>query len=362
PLRIPHPDAPLHLYRHLLREATYVSPICRPWTTDRIKARFRNPRSRFVKEPKGDIKKAHKALRFLRAANAGHVERMVMLCYLATGRHGKRRRELSASYLAKEPPVDSSSLEELTTSRNVTSDKQSRRLKGTEKRFSHPDWLDNWSTDKMKALAESQYANQQNDWPHQMRRLFDPRKHLPTENCWGQPFNPKLARRKLAKHYVQLLKSLIPPLPQGEWDQLKQLTLGEAEASMFDIPSRRPVATPMSSPNGSSKPDDGKNTLLDRHWDWARYATRSIRHIEVGNSRNKRVLSGGVDENPRGQGHPIGVRAFKPRSLRRNIYGKVWLASPTMKKRPNGTWNITWGNVSPKFTQPSKNDLSFFKG
>lgn len=105
PLQIPHPDSLLHLYRHVLREVTYLPPFCRSWVRDTVQAKFRDHR-------RPSVKRAHHALRFLRSANSGHYDRMRHLFYLATGRKGKRYRELSRTNLAKEPPPNSDALHE----------------------------------------------------------------------------------------------------------------------------------------------------------------------------------------------------------------------------------------------------------
>lgn len=334
PLQIPHPNTPLHLYRHLLREATYLPPLCQPWITQRIQARFRDCRHK--EEPKLYIKDAHHYLRYLRSANAGHVQRMLRLCYLATGRIGKRRRLLGRSELASSPPASSAEL-----------DKKIRLTNGKQRQ---PDWLDNWDIDKIKAIAHSQSDEQTNNWPYQMRRTIDPIRALPTENCFGRPLSQKLTRNKLKKHWATILRQLMPPLPRGEWDQLGAMTRGEADAQHYKIPTRRPVA------QSHFTSSDNKRPI------WSDFVTRPVRSIERKNSRKMKSLSGGEDEDPRGHGRVIGTRVLGPRKLRRSIYGRVWQASPIVDKNPRtGNWSVTWGSSESAISRPSKKDLQFFQ-
>ncbi|KAI1405003.1 hypothetical protein F4819DRAFT_494420 [Hypoxylon fuscum] len=335
PLQISHPNTPLHLYRHLLREATYLPPLCRPWITYRIQARFRD--CRHQEHPKPYIKDAHHHLRYLRSANTGHVQRMLRLCYLAMGRAGKRRRLLGAAELASLPPSSSAELDE--------------RTKVVAGKRRGPDWLDNWSVEKVQAIAFSQSGKQGKSLPYQMRKSVDPLRVLPKENCFGRPLSEKLARNKLKKHWVSVLQQLLPPLPRGEWDQLGAMTRGEADAQHYELPMRRSVA---------QSPSIGSDTIRPA---WIGFVTKSVRSMERRNSRKMKSLSGGEDEDPRGHGRPIGVRVLGRRRLRRSIYGRLWEASPIMDKNPrSGKWSVTWGDNEKIISRPGKKDLQFFQG
>ncbi|KAI1078010.1 hypothetical protein F5B20DRAFT_250264 [Whalleya microplaca] len=338
PLQIPHPSAPLHLYRHLLREASYLPPLCQPYITERIRDRFRD-----CSEPHRDtkvyIKEAHHSLRYLRSATAGHVERLLHLCYMATGRVGKRRRQLASALLAPSPSMNSSELD------------QSIRLKIAHS-HREPDWLDNWSTGKIKAIAASQVQQQSNAWPQQMRRMFDPIRAIPNENSFGRPLTNRLSRNKLKSHWASVLHQLLPPLPRGEWDQLGALVHGQAEPMHYQMPKRRPVAQ-----SASVTTEDAEQ------WDWTKYVTAPVRSIERGSSRRMKSLTGQQDEDPRGQGRPIGVRVLGPRRFRRALYGRVWETSPVVQQKPQtGKWGITWGKSDPKVSNPARKDFMFFQG
>ncbi|KAI0376310.1 hypothetical protein F5Y04DRAFT_213455 [Hypomontagnella monticulosa] len=335
PLQIPHPNTTLHLYRHILREATYLPPLCQPYITQRIKTRFRDCLHK--PDPKPYIKDAHHSLRYLRSANAGHVERLVRLCFMATGRVGKRRRVLAKSELSSRPALNSAELDEKTRPDN---DKQKRP----------PDWLDNWSIEKVTAIAQSQSQISGANWPFSMRRSINPARVIPTENCFGRPLSKKLARNKLKRHWISVLRRLLPPLPAGEWDQLGAMARGEADAQHYKMPTRRPVAQSHSTSLDTKEPK------------WADFVTKPVRSIERGNSRKMKSLSGCEDEDPRGHGRPIGLRVLGRRKLRRAVYGRAWEASPMLTENPKfGKWSVVWGNSEPVIPRPSEKDMRFFR-
>ncbi|KAI2633534.1 hypothetical protein GGS26DRAFT_50429 [Hypomontagnella submonticulosa] len=334
PLQIPHPNTPLHLYRHLLREATYLLPLCRPYITQRIQSRFRECRRK--PDPKPFIKDAHHYLRYLRSANAGHVKRILRLCFLATGRVGKRSRLLGKSELSNNPAASSTELGKKTELDN-----------GKQRPL---DWLDNWSVPKIMAVAQSQSQQSGPDWSFNMRRLINPDKVIPTEDIFGRPLSKKLARNKLKKHWVSVLRQLVPPLPQGEWDQLGAMVRGEADAQHYELPPRRPVAQSLSTSSDTKKPQ------------WTDFVTRPVRSIERGSSRKMKSLTGREDEDPRGHGRPIGLRVLGRRKLRRAIYSRVWEASPLLVENPHSKKSsVVWGKSEQAAPQPTKKAMRFFQ-
>ncbi|KAK7926877.1 hypothetical protein PG985_003875 [Apiospora marii] len=356
PSRLPHPDSAIHLYRHLLREATYVPPYCRPWVTEVIRSKFRDDR-------RPNIHKAHQSLRYLRSANSGHLDRTRRLCFLASGRLGKRRRLLASSSLGKEPAESSEALElKPLFPPATTNGKETTAAASGSNRKPQPDdtliesWLDNWDVEKIKAIAGAQVRSPNTNWPKQMRKTYDPASALPKMNAWGKPFKPQTTKRKEQKHYARVLADLMPPVPQGEWDLLQDLSMGQAEAKMFDVPTRRPIATmPVAVPNSSA------NTAHE--WNWEAYATKPVRAVERGNSRVFKSLSGAHDTDPRGQGRPIGVKSFKPRRLRRSIYSRVWEATPILQKsKGKGKFQVTFGAARRELSPATTSDLQFFSG
>ncbi|KAK7748228.1 hypothetical protein SLS62_008779 [Diatrype stigma] len=228
-----------------------------------------------------------------------------------------------------------------------------------------PDWLDNWSTEKLLAMAHSQIANQGGNWPHTMRRLIDPRRAIPKENSFGRPLTKKLVRNKLKRHYSSILRQLMPPLPQGEWDRLKDLANGRASGPYdMKMPPRRPVAQPVFlTKNDSYKLF--KYSGQPEEESWVKYALKPVRQIERGNSRTMKSLTGELDRDPRGQGRPIGARrTLGARKLRRGIYGHLFEMCSTMTQNPRtGKWNVTWGSRELEVSRPTTPAaLGFFQG
>lgn len=372
PLQIPHPTNALHLYRHILREATYLPPLARPWTYAQIKSRFRSCRQ--TDHVKRNLNVAHRQLRFLRAANAGHVDRMVRVCFLAAGRVGKRKRQLAGAYLSAPAPENSEALE---TVSNPPSDAM-RRLqlaawgktpesggkggKGSLAATLAPSWMEAWDLPKVRRLAQSQYDHQvaTYEWviKNKMRRVIDPARSVITENCWGLPLKPRQMTHRLQKHWRSVLRALMPPLPRGEWDFLKSVVDGTAPESTYAVPKRRPVASLLA---GSDSPHI--STREESNWDWAKHATVPIRKLERLNSRRMMALSGSKPEQASFQGRPIGVRTLSPSYIRRGIYAKIWQTSPLMEKNAKGEWTVTWGTqAAPKPSVAAPSDRGFFQG
>ncbi|KAI1173262.1 hypothetical protein F4777DRAFT_589993 [Nemania sp. FL0916] len=355
PLQIPHPTTPLHLYRHLLRESTYLPALCRPWIASRIQQRFRD--RRWTKPADAHVKEAHSSLRYMRSANSGHVKRLERLCFMATGRVGKRRRILATTQLSHRPPADTDGLEQSRIEAAMvrpeppkSSGKTAISAIPASLKF---DWLDNWSVDMLEALSRSQLSQQATDWPKAMRRALDTRKITEGKNCFGRPYSPRLKRNKFKKYYVSVLRQILPPLPQGEWDHLASLVQGDANVDELTIPCRRPVAQPVRKPRNGKAAD---------HWDWSRHALTPARVIERPSNRQQKSLSGEEDHDPRGHGTPLGIRFISPRKLQR-IYCRIWTMSPTMKQDPRSQkWSVTWGKDDRKISPASASDMMFFEG
>lgn len=345
-----------------------------------IKSRFRDCQK--VEESKRYVKVAHRQLRYLRAANAGHTERMVRICFLAMGRLGKRRRELFNAYLKRSLPEDLATSEKESDSSSdamrrlsaaawglsLNSKPQANKKKEESQIVATwgPSWLEKWDLEKVRVLGESQYSHQENtsDWvkENKVRRTIDPRKVVITENCWGLTLKPRQMTHRLQKHWISVLSSLMPPLPQEEWDTLRDIAEGKAPKELWKPPPRRPVAVSTEEDHTATR--DVNETAP---WDWENYATIPIRKLERKNSRRMKGISGISDENnenPYRDDHPIGVRAFKSRSLKRHIYGRVWQASPVMSLNSKGRWAVKWGGAKkePMPSKPGFSDLQFFHG
>ncbi|KAJ4289349.1 hypothetical protein N0V88_007100 [Collariella sp. IMI 366227] len=340
-LRIPHPQTPLHLYRHLRREASYLPPLARTFADSQIEARFRKSQKDEANKCQKRLRNAHHELRILRAANAGDMARMQRVLFRAFGRVGRRRRELMTDLLARDPPKNTEELEKYIAELAAIA---------TEER--PVDWLDSWDVDRLRALARSQAQAELPNPPKPDLTLkqTQPTKVIPEENSWGRQLTPKLARTKLKNMWRLVADKCMAPLPREEWEKLGSIVKGEVPDAKWLPPPRRPVAQCLAGP------EEG------RSWNWQYYATKPVAVVDRPARRRSKLLSGAVDDNsPGGDPLPIGRHNFTPRTWRR-MMEHVWKLSPTIEKAPSGRgWNIEWGKTEFKPVSASTGSLEFFK-
>lgn len=363
---------PLHIYRQLLREASYLPPVCQSFARSQIRTRFRvhqsDPPASRAPATRLRLRRARHDLRYLWAANNGLASNMFRILLLAYGRIGKRRRTLMANFVAKEMPVDSAALEaqiraevaeaEAEAGRRERKSKKDESGKNcaTTRRALRPDWLDAWDLPKLHVLAASQARR--SFWspkPEIKGNKLKPENDIPTENSWGRPLPMKLARSKLRKWYKLLVNRLMPPVARGEWDTLRLLATGQPDRSLWAMPSRRPRAKSWL----PGDKEDGEKT-----WDWRRYATEPVRSIERGSSRSQKARTGEEGEAPYGLGPPIGLQNYDRLRMWQRLYTKVWLMTPTMaeSETQKGRWDIHWGQTSREVPVATPMQTAFFEG
>lgn len=350
-------DPTLQIYRGLLREASYLPPVCQPYIRQQIVSRFR----RHAADPptcpqtRHRVRQARHDLRFLYAANNGLVDNLYRILLLVFGRTGSRRRLLIHALLQHDPPADSAQLEAA-----IARDADARTYTAKDGSLAQraPDWLDKWDTSKLRALAASQAKRgpAHSPRPDIKARQTDPAARLPRMNIWERPLPAKLARSKLRKGYVRLIHRVLPPLPTSDWQTLRALALGHADSSaLCQIPCRRPPAAPL---NGDHD-DHGASTP----WRWHAYATEPVRSVDRASSRSERGRTGHPVPGPHGEGAAIGLHRYTPRLLRR-LFAKVWEMTPTMEAKPGveGKWDIVWGKVAKDVPVAAAAHAVFFEG
>lgn len=342
PLRIPHPQTPLHLYRHLLREASYLPPLARPVVDQQIKERFRKHYNDKEEEAKKRIKTANHELRSLRAANAGDMARMRRVLLLSFGRLGRRRRQLMAELLQHEVPKNTEELEKYAT-------KAAAALLEDRKH----DWFDSWNVDKLCAFARSQVDAALNNPPRPplTSNQTVPWKYLPKEDSWGRPLPPRLVRTKTKKLWKLVAEKTMPPLPKEEWERLGEIAEGKVRGPEVLPPPRRPVAQSMFG-NGQEV----------RAWNWEQYAVRPVSLVDRPANRRNKLLSGAVDDNtPTGDPQPLNCHKFTARTWRR-LMGSIWQLTATMEPKPTGKgWAVQWGKPKFQVSAATTGDMEFFK-
>ncbi|KAL2020633.1 hypothetical protein VTK56DRAFT_8123 [Thermocarpiscus australiensis] len=341
PLRIPHPKTTLHLYRHLLREASYLPALARPFVDDQIKGQFRRHKADEAERCKRHIRQAHHDLRFLRAANAGDIVRMRRVLLRALGRVGRRRRELMADLLHREAPTNTNELEKYASEAAAIASER-RKL----------DWLDGWDVDKLRVFARSQAGAGLPNPPRAPITVFQtvPAKCIPTENAWGRPLTPKLYRTKLKKMWKAVADKCLPPLPKEEWDVLGGIAQGRVRDPRQLPQPRRPVAQSI-----FGEPEAPA-------WNWQAYAIRPVSVVDRQASQRNKLLSGAVDDNtPTGDPQPVNCHNYTPRTWRR-LLANVWQLTATMEKRPTGRgWNVVWGKLEYQAPPATGRNMEFFR-
>lgn len=238
---------PIHLYRSLLREASYLPlATCRTYIKDFIKQSFhryhpQRDRPRFPTP--GAPPQAHKGNReltlqrqtallkrgrqfhsMLVRANQGSLKPFEKILSMTYGRIGRRRYELLHGFNS---PV-------LTTRGPPPEDRAPEPRKAKRSPYWKPPL-------QMEALLASQ-AKQQNLMPRNTRPKVKVPFQVTTEtNIWGKPISEKRRVNQLHKWYEQNTRGVLPPLPAQEYKELLGMVTGETE--LPPAPTRRPMGT-----------------------------------------------------------------------------------------------------------------------
>ncbi|KAI4127347.1 MAG: hypothetical protein LQ347_004639 [Umbilicaria vellea] len=149
--------------------------------------------------------KARKALSLLVRANAGHLRPLERVLLLTYGRIGKKRHELMQFLREPNVPTDSIALAKLS--------------------LAEPDKKPGL-TEKMTVLIKSQNAHGRfvsADRP-KTKKL---KPEIPEFNSWGRPLPQKRVRNIERNWYADVLDSIVAPLPESEWDRLRDLAVGQ---------------------------------------------------------------------------------------------------------------------------------------
>lgn len=327
---------PLHLYRHLLREATYLPKPCAPYVRQQITTRFRkhkkdDPQARLTKRR---LRAAQSQLRSLHAANAGVIDDMEHILHLTLGRWGRRRRILMIQNFRTNPQPNDT--------RPGFSRGMPLSLPHQTLHHGQPleeDWLDSWDLPKLAALAASQAKHTYFSMKPELkeRQLKITEDEIPAENALGRPFGAKAARSKLRKWYKYIIDKLMAPLPRDEWEALGRLARGEEHA--WDVggpPPRRKMC---------GEAETTTTTMTKKkQWDWRVYAVEPVRSVERAQSRSMKARTGEEGEGPYGLGRAIGLHNYERERLWRRLYSRIWQATPTMELMEDGKkWKVEWG-------------------
>ena len=252
----------LHLFRALLREASYLpDPAARRFFHNHIIRRFRAdcPRKKSLnsllkndnianeekvsRRSRAHLAEARQNLTLLTNANRGSPTHLQKILEMAYGRRGKRKHELLKEVLPDNViPADETAVQRLAGVVDV--DRASPVAK--EPRLS----------DKLLALVKSQKA--QKDQLFSKPNVKSTQPDIPETNSWGRPFPRCRAKNLMKRWYSQTLDRLVPPLPVQEWNRLRDLATGKYPSGM---PPKRRIRAP-----GWFELDDKEYEYPKRGW------------------------------------------------------------------------------------------------
>jgi len=331
-----HSTEVFHIYRRILRAITYLpDSSARTYAHNEVVQRFRRHRLKTTPEHivLNRVKRARQSTRCLERATHGSSEDLQKVLMHTYGRAGARRRELIKDLLRPDEsvlPKDDTALQKL-----------------IEKPGVEPP-IDQKLNPKVAAFIASQRANQpkQSDKP-KIRQLEKPKKTI-----WDREPVTKLQNSRWLKWWAQVLDKLLPPVPQHEWDRLRDLALGRIPLDEF--PKRR------------SKPMEKNEQQEDMAYRYLQLKLRSEavkldgaifdpgRGLEVKTKTEEEILI---------ESH----NALVPRA-RRRLYGHVWSLTPTMSQdEATKRWTVIWGTgksliAAGIFNQASARDMELFEG
>lgn len=237
---------PVHIYRALLRECTYLpdpnsQTFIKGWVSDSFRRYLpRDPIKKVCKPISITPQRASTVLRrgrhlmhILRRANEGYTEPFEKVLRWTYARTGKRKRVMIAKLTGDEEPTN-----EFQESDHEAPIKFSR------------DWK---PSPTIMALLRSQHRHQE----HMVWQgpKVKPDNRIPAANLWGNPMPECRIRNNQKKWLAKHLNLLQPPLPDEEYKHIKVVARGEKKLS--PIP-RRPTADV----HVLASPDSGHESVL----------------------------------------------------------------------------------------------------
>lgn len=330
----------LHIYRRLLRAATYLpDSLARNYAHKRILERFRRNAKSGSPEPiaSGRIKKAISSAKRLERAGNGSLEDLQKVLLFTYGRKGSRRRELIQALLRPDEsilPKDDLALKALIL--HPTGEQAGKHKPNP----------------KLTAFVESQESNH----PAESVRPKIKKLKIPKENIWGRAIPRKAELNMRKKWWTMTLDRLLPPLPQHEWDRLRDLALGKIP--LDEVPKRR---SRKDEPVENREEEMRVFRYLQRR---VKAEAAEIEGVAFDPERGLVAQTRGPKEIDQLNGKTL-IRS--PRVLRR-LYASIWSLTPTMSQdEVTKKWNIQWGPGRSLFlggsiTKPSASDLELFEG
>lgn len=385
----------LHIYRHLLREISYLPPAFSSTISSTVRNRFHSNRKPNPHDKKR-IADARRGLRNIRLANHGDGPRMLKLMHKGFGRTGPRRWQLFEKLRSPEGVEDSDALEALTGDQlaqiEKSEDSMSQKEKDRQRRkemvwpgqkipsdsekaaraarkadikakaeptahnanLSHR-WLESWDRPKLTAFLKSQQEQQGHmgkggvRWDHVDIRHTHETQFVPEETTWGKLPTQSLVRTKVAKYWIMQSAKILPPLGKGEWELLKKLSSGAQAKGEWQIPKRRTPARPLHKDYDEAESED---------WDWERHASQKTRGFEPST----------LVKSSKQLGHPTAPftgpapRNALPERWFRRQYQSIFLKSAYAEKNPNTLKDhYVWGKQRAYKARPAPHQMRLFE-
>ncbi|EDN07456.1 hypothetical protein I7I51_03276 [Histoplasma capsulatum] len=299
---LPPPQTPhwRHVYRALLRESDYLpDPIARQYMSSHVRESYRAYWPRVIPNsytgPNGQFyleRRARKLLSILSRANEGYMKPLERVLMLSYGRIGRRRHVLARPFFVP----------------NSSGDKTPFRF------ILPPTCPPSWEPiPSLSALMKSQMENRHLsniDATPVIREIPQPKKSI-----WNGHVSKRKVQKATEKWYNMVIKSVLPPIPDQEWNTLHGLVAGKEP---WSLPKRR-------------KRLDTNHKRSDLDAEFLVFGPQKDRTFEA---------------YVHGRPHKITRKLMTP------MWERVLLATPRMTQIPETKdWIVRWGEpvVSPIF-------------
>ena len=306
-----------HLFRALLRAASYLpDEFAQTYIHNHIIHRFRAA----SKITPARLQDARGALNTLQRANNGEIKPLTKVLHLAYGRTGRRRRELIVALLRADakPLQDPDLPTAVSVSDGGGSDGSSQSPRPVFDMF-----------------VRSQSLNHPPDTSRVKIRHLEPQ--IPEESIWGKPVALRRQRSLRHRWWSETLNKLLPPLPEPEWNRLRDLATGVIPFEGPPIRRRQLVLS-------DGKPAESLNISC-----FKTPIRHAVRHSQ--DNRQKTMNR-----------HKINARFM------RRMWANVWNLTPKMCYDGEiMEWTVTWGGgrsaaSNGRAGSAGKADLELFEG
>lgn len=351
---------PRHLLRALLRQSSYLpDATARNYFHGYIIDRYRSYHPRPPRPSNSPVltpdrrrslhKEARKGLLFLKRANDGHPTHLFRVLAMAYGRTGKKRHELlksvvsSSSFEHGSSPMDEKALAQLSeqikkTHSNLNEEKHlSTHQRSASRNVS-------MLGPRLQALVVAQRDKRSNAVTSKI--ATEP--SIPKTNKWGRSMPQCRVANMKSRWYVDVLTKVMPPLPESDWNMLRDLALGRVP---WEGTLRR--RTPPAQNGAQECSCDGSQPTniggISPHFG----ASSVLENQEMIKMQNRKLLGS----------HP---HTITPRYMRR-LRGRVFSQCPVMNwNAERRRWNVIWGDLQKSqevsLGHPGRMNMDMFEG